>query len=189
MSEIERITFWDSWCIVLKDDLKARGVWAVLPTHLGICIGLGSIVGYFVPEQPVGANSNSALLSIMTGLISIEGFLLAVIIFSCQSILQNISGRGFSSFLRKTGIIHQYLYFIQFFQLVGIITLLFSTATIFIILISPEACFIRWLIGVSISGFLYFMDQTVGSATLVRDLVYFRGIFDEEQEKNTNSWD
>jgi len=33
------------------------------------------------------------------------------------------------------------------------------------------------------------MDQTVGSATLARDLVYFRGIFDEEQEKNTNSWD
>lgn len=103
-----------------------------------------------------------------------------------QHILENISRPGFASFLKEKGVIEFYLFFIQYFLFVGVFALVIILVAAIIIGCDPRESIARAAISVSLGLFVYSTIQAVSMSVLVRDIIWYRSVYDEQKPKERN---
>jgi hypothetical protein len=95
-----------------------------------------------------------------------------------QHVIQNISSPGFSKFLADNNVLKYYLFFIQYFQVVGVFSLIVLIISAIIVINFSDEFYIKIALGVSIGCVLYSLWQTADTSVLMRDIVFYRSKFD-----------
>lgn len=175
--QTESPTFWGIWYqVVVEDDFRREGPIAFVPWRILLSIAICSICGLFLPVNDPKLLSN--LITLYAALITAEGIILAMMVASFQSLLSNISSPGFSAFLKTHGLLPYYLYFIQFYQVSGIVSLVTTAGACVLLLVDPDGWVVWVGFSLSLGFFLYSAYQAYGCSILIRDVTFWRGEFD-----------
>jgi uncharacterized membrane protein YfbV (UPF0208 family) len=183
MDKRDRVSFITLWLELLLDDWKSRRWRSFIPTSVILCSSIGACVAWYFPISPA-PNFKSNLITIYAGVITAQGIILALSLSSLQHIYENISRKDFAMFLRENGVIEYYLFFIQYIQAVGVIALVMVVATAFALLFNLPSHYVRILIAITLGAFLYSTKQAIDTSILVRDLIWYRSLFEEREDQN-----
>lgn len=177
----ERPSLLNLFRLCLIGELKEKKYFSLLPWKIVLCLGLGSTAVYFLPFS---LKSRSDYLILLTGLITTQGIMLWMIKNSMQNIFQSISTNGFSSFLENNNILPYYLFFIQYFQSVGILSLIILISSALVMISFINTFFISIMLSLGFSFVLYSLSQVAETSILLRDVLYYRSIFDSKTREN-----
>lgn len=160
----------------LTEEYQEMGWRAFTPWWLLIFIAAGGVLWICLPDLPADLDG---LLTLIVGLLTAQGIILAMTISAGQQILAAVSGPGFSSYLRRKGILKHYLVNVAIMQGVGLISILVLLATAGVIVWGAREAIIRPALGASLTSFLYSVRWISGGSLMVRDLIWYRSIFEE----------
>ena len=174
---INRLSFGELLRHCLMEDLKDRRVLSLIPWKIILCLGIGLGSVYVLP---IMANDKSDYVVLISGLIAAQGIILGMSTNAIQHVVQNISTPGFSSFLEDNGILFFYLFFIQYFQLAGVATLVVLIVASVLIISLSSLTVLKLCLGFSFGSMLYSLIQTADTSVLLRDIVYYRALYDRK---------
>jgi hypothetical protein len=163
----------------IKTDYKSGGAKMLIPYIFTACIGIGFIVAFSISDYRV-AHFPFAFIA---ALITAQGIILAMSMQTTGIILSNISQGEFSIFLKSKCLLNYYMLLVQLIQMIHVISLflLVGTAVVSILDYFNQYVF-RVSLAISLSGFLYALRWTLGTSTIVRDLIYYRSEFQYMEE-------
>lgn len=170
-----RLSFYEICKICILQDIEDKNFCAFIPWAFVVCISLGFYVSGFFCY----ATDKNNLLILFSALLAAQGILLGMSVNAIQHIIENVSTPGFSSFLREKKILYVYMFFIHVFQSVGVVALAMFVATCILIIVDATSLILYIATSLSIGFFVYSLKQTLDTSILLRDLVYYRSIFDE----------
>ncbi|MCB2186961.1 MAG: hypothetical protein KQJ78_11120 [Deltaproteobacteria bacterium] len=168
---------------VVLQDLKEDGKWSLVPWVLLACVAAGGAAFYFLPD-PLAKKGD--ILTLWVGLLTAQGIVLAVVLSSVQQIFASTTSPGFSSFLLENEVLKQYQVCMAIMQHTGIMSILVLVATGFAFLFELPPVYLRILIWCSLTSFLYSIRWLYGGSLMVRELVYYMGLFDAQRQKGGN---
>ena len=172
---INRLSFSELLRHCLMEDLKDRRFLSLIPWKIILCLGIGLVSVYFLP---ILLENKSDYVVLISGLIAAQGIILGMSTNAIQHVVQNISTPGFSSFLDEKGILLFYLFFIQYFQLVGVVSLIILIGASILVISLPSLFVFKLCLGFSFGSMLYSLIQTADTSVLLRDIVYYRALYD-----------
>ena len=168
----------------LSDEYQDKGLKAFNPWVLTLCLATGVALGYFMPIVDDFAGNIAILLAAM---LTAQGIVLAISLSSGQQIFASITAPGFSSFLRQHNVLDDYLICIAIMEYTGIISIVVILAAAGLFLFQVPEVYLRIAAGASLSAFLYSVRWLAGGSVMVRDLIYYRSVFDELQQQSPDS--
>jgi len=178
---INRLLFGELLRHCLMEDLKDRRVLSLVPWKIILCLSIGMCSVYTLP---IMLNDKSDYIVLISGLIAAQGIILGMSTNAIQHVVQNISTPGFSSFLEDNEILLFYLFFIQYFQLTGVVTLVILIIASVLIISLPSLDILRLCLGFSFGSMLYSLIQTADTSVLLRDIVYYRALYDRKLSRD-----
>lgn len=166
----------------LKTDYSLGGIRYLIPYMFLGCIGIGFFIGFFI--FPKISEDKISFFPMLAALVTAQGILVALSMQSSSIILNNISQGGFSIFLKERGLLTYYMLLIQLIQLINVTSLILLLIAGFSYFIK-DSYFIYFQIVLSLAfGFLlYAIRWTWGTTVILRDLIYYRNMFDHLKEK------
>lgn len=181
MAEARRPKFMELLLTTMIDDYRDIGWRAFAPSVMLVCAAVAVLVSLLIPN-PFGIKKE--ITTILAAILTAQGIILAISLSSGQQIYSSISTVGFSSFLRKEGILNHYLICIVIMEITGIISILVLLTSIGILLFEVPENYLRASVGISLFTFLYSIRWIAGGSLMVRDLIYYRSLFDEAQQNS-----
>lgn len=163
------------------EDLKDRRLLSLIPWKIGLCAGLSFAAVCFLP---ISIANKGDYLILITGLIAAQGIMLGMSTNAIQHVIQNISAPGFSSFLEENNVLPYYLFFIQYFQITGIVSLIVLIASAVLLISVNSLLIFQICLSTSFSLIVYSLLQTADTSVLLRDVVYYRSKYDVIRMKN-----
>lgn len=167
-------------------DYKRGGARLLIPYIFAACVAIGFAVAFSISNYKVAHFP----FEFIAALITAQGIILAMSMQTTGIILSNISQGEFSIFLKSKGILNYYMLLVQFIQMIHVISLflLVGTAVVSVLDYFNQYVF-RASLAISLSGFLYALRWTLGTSTIVRDLIHYRSEFQYMEEVKNVSRD
>jgi hypothetical protein len=163
------------------EDLKDRRFFALIPWKIILCLGGGLVSVHLLP---VMLKDKSDYVVLVSGLIAAQGIILGMSTNAIQHVIQNISTPGFSSFLDDNGVLLFYLFFVQYFQLTGVVTLFVLIVSTVLIISLQSLMVLKVSLGFSFGSMLYSLIQTADTSVLLRDIVFYRSLYDRKSSQS-----
>lgn len=178
MKSTKQPSFSELLRLEIRDDL-VRGFSRVIPWLGAGCVAVGAAVAYFAEASLFGATQWGTLASVYGGVVTFNGITLALGWTTIGRVYDTVSKAEFSRFLRASGILNTYLFYISLVhvvQIVGAVAAIGGLVSVFLPLPGPVD---RIVLGTVIATTLYAVRWAAGSARIVKDLSWHYSTFDE----------
>jgi hypothetical protein len=162
----------------IREDLS-RGFGRVIPWLAAGCAALGAAVAYFAEASLFVQAQWGTLASVYGGVVTFNGITLALGWTTIGRVYDTVSKADFSRFLRASGILNTYLFYISLVHIVqvtGAVAAVAGLVSVFLPLPAPAD---RVILGAVVATTLYAIRWAAGSARIVKDLSWHYSTFDE----------
>jgi hypothetical protein len=156
-----------------------RGFGRVVPWLALVCAGVGGGFAYFAQSSLFDVTQWGTLGAIYGGLLTFNGITLALGWTTIGRVYDTVSKAEFSRFLRASGLLNTYLFYISLIHTVQVLSATAAVAGMvsFVLPLPPFAD--RTILGGVIATTLYAIRWAAGSARIVKDLAWHYATFDE----------
>jgi len=179
MSSNSRPSFLELWLEDTQDDVRRRGWWAIIPFSAITCILLGSAVSWLFPDIFFDDSSWAISSTVFAGLLAFNALAMALSWNAFGKIYELIAKPMFSDFLRKSGEMSRYMFYISYFHLTQVAaagTTLFGFVWLFFPVSNEWAD--RIVLAVVFATTFYGLRWSIGAVRVAHDLVWNFGKFD-----------
>jgi hypothetical protein len=162
----------------IMDGLK-RGFGRVVPWLAGACFMVGAAVAYFANADLFTRGEWGTLAGVYGGIVTFNGITLALGWTTIGRVYDTVSKAEFSRFLRASGLLNNYLFYISLVHAVQVVSAVVSVGGLVSFLLPLPTTLDRIILGIVIAFTLYAIRWAAGSARIVKDLAWHYSTFDD----------
>jgi hypothetical protein len=131
-----------------------------------------------MPPAFWGHESQPVSVVVYTGILTINGLMLALSWSAFSRIHESISGDRFGAYLMEKNLIGDYIVYIGYVHAAQVISVIASAAGLIILLYDTRVIFDMIAFAVVLALSIYAMKQAANSVTIMHDLIWQKAIFD-----------
>lgn len=185
MAPLKRPSFIDSWLTDLQEDYRRYGKRKLVPWMLLLCLTMGGVVAYLLPSEQFWSRPDLSGV-MLSAILTVNGLFLALSWSSFAKIYEIAAAPKLASFLRRHGLLRDYIFLVNYIHATQIAALIFSATTlIFCFATLPTnieafvpVILLRRLLSVPAFGFtIYALIYALGAVRMMQDLVWNSSYF------------
>lgn len=171
-----------SFGTLLRNELRVgleKGFSRVIPWLMIACSAVGYAAAHFADPRVFSQENWSTLAAVYGGVVTFNGLTLALSWSAIGRIYDTVSKAEFSRFLRASGLLNTYLFYVSLIHTVQVVSALAAVlglVSVFLILpitIGPT------VLAIVIATTLYAIRWAAGSSRVVKDLAWHYATFDD----------
>lgn len=178
-NDLETRSFVQAWLKDLSDEVADRW-YRVIPIWICLFVFLGSVAAYFLPDE--FWTSGESATTVYTGVLTLNGILLALSWSAFSKIYDIIGAGNFSAFLRDNKVLDSYLFAVRYVHAAQMVALTASIAALLVAQYHDVP--INWqrvICAVMLGLGAYAIKQAAMSVGIMQDLVRYKAVFDSSQ--------
>ena len=183
----DRYTFIETLLDEAKSDFRKRGVRALVPWYLVLSVIAGATIVFFVPRDFYGQINQDVSATMYAGILAFNAITLALSWSAIAKVLEIITQKDFSTFLRNNGLVSIYRFYVELVHGTQIVAAFVSLMAMLILMVGsavPDLVH-QCLLGATITFTLYAVRWSHGAAQIANDLIFqyskFDGLNDSEK--------
>jgi hypothetical protein len=185
---IEQHTFIESFLRETLDDYKKRGYRAFVPSYLLLALAGAVAVVHYIPGDFYMPLNQDVSATVYSGVLAFNAITLALSWSALGKILETITQKDFCSFLRSSGLLNLYRFYVDMIHGVQVAASVATFAALLVLLVGnivPDIVH-QSLAVATITLTLYAMRWSHGAVQISNDLIWqyakFDGLDDEEKK-------
>jgi hypothetical protein len=171
----------------LKSDWQNGGLRRLLPWVMILCGCAGFAGGYYVDGDLFSKAQWQSLTALYAGVLTFNAITLALTWSAIGKMYDTLSDPEFSRFLRVSGVLNHYSFYIWVLHLIQILAAMAALAALVFVVLPVTEIYSRIIFGSVIGTTLYAMRWAAGAVHIIQDLSWHFGSFSDlsPEEKAT----
>lgn len=176
--ESERPKFLPSYLELVRLESERSGWRALIPTTFLVCVGIGAISAYFIPDIFWSDDKWDISTAVYGGLLAFCGLILALGWNAFSRMYELLFQGDFGAYLQEKKLLNHYLTHISFMHLVQLAAIAFSGVGLITVLVDVPSIWIDRVIFASAIAFtIYGLKQAADAVSAMNDLAWQASYF------------
>jgi hypothetical protein len=169
----------DSWQLSLAQNQASN----LIPFWIAGSIGFASAIVLNLPEAFWKEANRGTLVSIISGLLTFNGIVLALCWSAFGKVYEIIGASAFCAHLRKHNLLSHYLVFVTYCQAVQVVAISCTAAALFVLWLPLPLWVSKVVLVASLGATAYAVRQGVATSTVMQDLIWAKSEFESGQTR------
>lgn len=168
-----RPTFLTSYLDSLSASVEKRGVWAVIPYWLALCVALGAVISFYIPDHFWSEEKLDVSVPVYAAFLTLNGLVLALSWSAFSRVYESLSEPNLLKVLVKHELLNGYVFYLGYVNASQIASVLSSIAGLSILILElSDHNFNRLALTLTIGTSVYAIKQASHAVTVMHDLLW-----------------